>query len=87
MADDLLTTAEAARLLGVSQATIRAAIRSGALPAQRRYTLGAYTYLLRRADVVAYGAERRAGLVARLRRAGYTDAQIREALGEADLGA
>ena len=52
--DDLLTTAEAARLLGKSQRTVRGYIERGLLPVARR--INPRLVLVRRADVARIGA-------------------------------
>lgn len=55
-ADELLSTAEAARRLGVAPVTIRWLIRAGRLPARRPYGPG---WLVSVADLDAYASTRR----------------------------
>jgi excisionase family DNA binding protein len=54
--EDLLTVADAAKLLGLSESSIRLIERLGGLPCQRTIS---GTRLFRRADVEQYAAERR----------------------------
>lgn len=49
--EELITTAEAAKILGVNDSRVRQMIRAGELPARRMEARGQFYYLLSRADV------------------------------------
>jgi len=57
-ADDLITSSEAARILGRSARTVARLAKAGELPHAGRLTAARGVYLFRRSDVEAFAAAR-----------------------------